>query len=197
MHSDSGMRLLYRELRVRYGGPTVEICYRPWKWPWKDEARRLHQVALPDCPTVVAGHSYGWGYGYKKFSKEWHRCHREVGLAIPVDPIPRVAEVLLPFNIWALTRWGKVKVRYARQVLAYRQVNNIPMGRDVCNGDSANFTRWVYGSEQAISKHAPRSHESWRRYDPDMTHSKIDDAPEIHEEVLGRIDSYIRAHRGE
>jgi hypothetical protein len=196
---DSHILRLHYQLRDEYQGlwPRAEILYRPWDAPWHHLARRLNRASIPGCPTVFLAHSYGCGWGLKRFEQQWRRCGRTVDLAILIDPIPRAFNVLFVGNLFSLTRWGVVRTR-ARHVLAVRQVNNIPAGRRVQlrNPDGQELEQWVYGSRSNIRRYAGSTSPSEIVYDDTVTHTTIDGRPVVQGMVMDRIRSYLAAIAG-
>ena len=197
---DSGMLQLHYAIRERYQGiwPKAEILYRPWNAPWSHLAKRLHKVAIPGCPTVFLGHSYGCGWGLKKFEKAWRRCGRKIDLAVLIDPVPRAFGWFLIGNLFALTRWGVVRT-WARQVRLVRQLNNIPMGRPakLMNPDDQAIERVIFGTDKKFARYVPNALIDELVHDDTIIHINIDSRPEVQDRVLAWVGKYLDALAGD
>ena len=195
VYTRSDVRCIYRELRQLYIGNQTEFHYGVWNGRWKDTAQRLHQVCTRTAHCVFIAHSWGCGHGYKVFEREWRKCGRIVDLAILIDPIPRPFRFFIPGNLWAMTSWGKVKVRNARNVLTFRQVNGRPMGRRVVDGMETYIERFVFGTTENMDKYAPRAVGDQRVYDETITHSTIDGDARVQSRLFTEIASKVMAWR--
>lgn len=195
----SGIRDLYWAMKEKYGAVEVEILYRTWNSKWKNIAGRLHQIMdLDNARTIFIGHSWGCGYGYRQFETEWEKCGRNVDLACLIDPVPRWFKWLIFLNpIGGLSRIGRFGVRNARQILLFRQVNNTPAGRDVkVNEQITTVTRWVYGSQPNLKKHAVRAHANFLIIDDNVTHGSMDEHDDVQSKICEKVESHVRAMEG-
>jgi pimeloyl-ACP methyl ester carboxylesterase len=194
-YSRSDIRSIYRELRQLYISPTTEFHYGVWNGQWKDTAERLHQVATRHARCVFVAHSWGCGHAYKVFERAWGKCGRSIDLAVLIDPVPRPFRLFVPGNLWAMTTWGKVKVKNAREVLAFRQTNGRPMGRRVVDGMETYIQRLAFGSKANLDKYAPRAIEPNRVYDETMHHESIDADERVQSRIFTEIASKVVAWR--
>ena len=193
-YTRSDIRRIYRELRQMYIRNDTEFHYGVWNGRWSDTAKRLHQVCLRQAHCIFVAHSWGCGHAYRIFEKAWAKCGRVVDLAVLIDPIPRPFRLFIPGNLWAMTRWGNVKVHNAREVLAFRQVNARPMGRRVVDG-MATIVRHAFGSQANLTKYAPHATGEGRIHDPDMNHESIDGDKRVQQMIFRSIASKVLAWR--
>lgn len=193
---NSGTLVRHHQIRAKYQGlwPQAEIMYRPWDAAWHHVARRLHKTSFRVCPTVFLGHSYGCGWGLKRFEQEWQRKGRKIDLAVLIDPVPRAFNLLLIGNLFSLTRWGVVRTR-ARHILLVRQVNDIPFGRPVKlkSPNDQEITQKVFGSAKNLARYAPDVHLDERVVDDYVTHTSIDERSDVGELVFKRLDAFLGA----
>jgi hypothetical protein len=193
---DSAVHTMHHSIRATYQGawPQAEILYRPWDAAWHHIARRLHKASVPGCPTVFLGHSYGCGWGLKRFEQEWQRKGRMVDLAMLIDPVPRAFNLFFIGNLFSLTRWGVVRTR-ARHVLLFRQVNFSPYGRKVQLKvpDDQELTQLVFGSARNLARYAPEVHLDERIVDDHITHNTIDGRAEVADAISAKLKSFLSA----
>ena len=140
------------------------------------------------------GHSWGCGHFYNDFAKEWGKLGRDIGLALLIDPVPRPFRVFVPLNAWALVPWGKFRIRHTRRVILWRQVNGPPYGRPAKAHAAVTVEQTVFGSTRNLIKHKAPVDD--RVVDPEMSHSRIDDAPDVTNRVYDEVESFINATRG-
>lgn len=198
-HEESGARTMHQQFRLKYQAafPLAEIIYRAWNAPWKSLARRLHQVALTHCPTIFVGHSWGCGHAYRKFEKEWHHCGRLVDRAFLIDPVPRPFG-FLPLrvaNVFSVFGGSSFRVSHARNVHAWRQVNNLPLGRRVVVPDAHTLQAVVMGTRKNVDRKKQRGDPAVEVLNPTVTHSSIDGLPSVQTVIHLEIESYISAIR--
>lgn len=194
-YTRSDIRSIYRTLRHQYISKTTEFHYDVWNGGWADTAERLHQVSTRSAHCIFIAHSWGCGHGYRVFEKAWRRCGRVVDLAVLIDPVPRPFRFFIPGNLFAMTSWGKIRVRNAREVLAFRQVNVRPMGRRVVDGRSTLITRTAFGGEADLDRYAPRSVGEGRIVDNEITHNSIDADERVQLSIFEILESKITAWR--
>ena len=194
-YTRSDIRHIYRHLRQSYIRNDTEFHYDVWNGRWKDTAQRLHQVCTRNARCIFIAHSWGCGHGYRVFEKAWRKCGRTVDLAILIDPIPRPFRIFVPGNLFALTSWGKIKVKNAHAVLAFRQVNARPMGRRVVNGPGTQIDRMAFGTGNSLDKYAPFAIGAGRIIDGDVTHNTIDADERVQQRIFETLDSKITAWR--
>ena len=173
-------------------GDRVRVYYRPWDTPWHHCARWLHKQATPECRTIFLGHSYGCGWGLKRFEQEWFRKGRLIDLAILIDPVPRAFNLFFFGNLFSLTRWGVVRTR-ARQVLLFRQVNDDPFGRPVrLKGEDQTLDTYIYGSAENLVRYAPSYPNVRQVIDDDVGHTTIDGLPNVRRIAYSRIRQLLQ-----
>lgn len=194
VYARSGIRRLYRYCRT-FANAHTEIMYDVWNGGWSGTARRIHQVATEDSHCVFIAHSWGCGLAFRKFAKQWRKLGRVVDLAILIDPVPRPFKLLIPLNIFAMTHWGKFKVKGVREVLAFHQYNNRPCGHRVVNSLAVEINQTALGSPEVLDKYAPWAVGGTRVVDEFVRHGTIDDHNVIHKEIHGLLDSKIKAWR--
>lgn len=194
-YTRSDIRSIYRTLRHQYISQTTEFHYDVWNGGWADTAERLHQVTTRTARCVFIAHSWGCGHGYKVFEKAWRKCGRVVDLAVLIDPVPRPFRFFIPGNVFALTSWGTIRVRNAREVLAFRQVNATPIGRWVKNGQATLINRTAFGSEANLERHAPRAVGEGRIVDNKIDHNSIDADERVQLVIFETLESKITAWR--
>lgn len=194
VYARSGIRQLYRRCR-EYANAHTEILYDEYNGGWAGTARRIHQVATTDTRCVFIAHSWGCGVAFKQFAKRWRKLGRVVDLAILIDPVPRPFKLLIPLNIFALTHWGRFRVRGVREVLAFHQFNNRPCGHQVVNSMATTIEQRAFGTTTDLDQYAPWAVGSQRVIDETVTHSTIDADQRVHDVILETLDSKIRAWR--
>ena len=194
VYARSGIRRLYRYARG-YQTNKTEIVYDEYNGGWDGTARRLHQVATGRCKTVFIAHSWGCGLAFKQFAKRWQRLGRVVDLAILIDPVPRPFKLLVPLNIFAVTHWGRFKVKGVREVLAFHQFNDRPCGHHVRNSMQSTLTQTAFGSPAVLDKYAPWAVGNSRIEDGRVTHNSIDDDLRVHEAIKEMLRSKVEAWR--
>ncbi len=190
----SGIRQLYRYCRG-YATATTEIIYDEYNGGWAGTARRLHQVATHDTKCVFIAHSWGCGVAFRQFSKAWIKLGRIVDLAILIDPVPRPFKILIPLNVFAMTHWGKFRVKSVREVLAFHQFNDRPCGHQIVNNMQATIVQKAFSSQATLDKYAPWSVGEFRIEDDLIKHNTIDDDPRVHGDIKDLLDSKIEAWR--
>jgi hypothetical protein len=193
---NSSIHQMHKSIRDTYQGvwPQAEIVYRPWDAAWHHIARRLHKTATSTCPTVFLGHSYGCGWGLKRFEQEWRRKGRTIDFACLIDPVPRAFNLFFIGNLFALTHWGVVRTR-SRHILLFRQVNDTPHGRPVKlkSPNNQEITQKVFGSAKNLAKYASDVHLDERVVDDYVTHTSIDGHAEVAELFFKRLEAFLGA----
>ncbi len=191
----TGIRYILRELDKNYPEHTTEIHYDVWNGSWKQRARRMDQICRPDVLTIGLGHSWGWGRGYQEFADEWARLGREIDLGICIDGVPYRFGLLVSRAINALWGNGPVRAPNTRDVVAFRQVNDRPMGRRVEVGEAATLQQTAFGTVERLSRYAPRGDGYRWVMDEKAQHKTMDEHEQVHTETFRAVASRIVARR--
>lgn len=177
------LRVVYNEL-AQYRSRDVDVSLCPFNADWKARAWRLHQNGERGAKIIFVGHSYGCGWGLKRFARFLDDNARDVSLAFLIDPVIRWFQFLTPLNVISLTRWGEFKLpANVHRTYTWRQVNASPPGRYV-RGDG-DVQRLVYGSKDMLAKYA-RPDES-QFVDATVTHETIDGLDEVREVIYDLV----------
>ena len=195
-YTRSDIRSIYRMSRQRFLDPVnTEMFYDVWNGHWKDTAIRLHQVCRRQAKCVFVAHSWGCGHAYKVFEKQWAKCGRVVDFASLIDPVPRPFRFFLPGNLWAMVPWGRFRVKNAREVLTFRQVNAGPFGRRVLAGATTSVEQYAYGGEYNLNKDAPLATGAGRIVDAQIDHESIDKDERVQKKLFEQMASKATAWR--
>ena len=197
----SGVREIQRrmdyEYASQYGYPWFEIVLRTWNHDWEYACRRWHQELVDDALIIVVAHSWGAGWGWRRFCKYMARAGRRVQQSHLMDPVKHYSifgSSWNPSNLVALTRWGEMKAPpNTEEVYLHRQLNQTPYGRHV-RADLTHQTLWqrVYGSDGVFEKHAPWVSQSQRVYRADVHHNNLDELKEVLDFTEERINEAVK-----
>lgn len=191
---DSDLNRLYWYLRKQHLSCEVEVCQRTFNYNWEAHAYSINREAQRGAVIMFVGHSYGVGWGLKRFAKYMHECGRSIDEAYLIDPVIRPFQYLLPVNaILAFTRIGNFYVpANVKRFYSWRQVNDSPYGRWTLpvSEDTTRIHSMCYGSQSMLAKHSQREEE--RYHDPVVTHSSIDGLESVHREIAGRVAALLR-----
>jgi len=94
---------------------------------WNDSVREMaallqrHSVPARDRRVIIAGYSWGAGFGAPRLAREVKRAGAIVDLLILIDPIYR-SKLPLAFRLLAFTTWFGIRIpANVKEVLIYRQ----------------------------------------------------------------------------
>lgn len=180
----SDLRSIYAALR-RYASPTVDVRLCSFNANWRAMADRIHQDSAAEAQVLFVGHSYGCGWGLRRFARFLDDNGRRVRLACLIDPVIRWFQFLTPLNLISLTRMGSFRLpRNVDAAHVWRQVNARPPGRYV-RGDGVVRGRVVFGSRDALRRWARCKEEPV--VDATVTHETIDGLMPVQRAILGLL----------
>lgn len=109
------------------------IMPREWNESVAEMAGLLRRHGLPagDRRVIIAGYSWGAGFGAPRLARELGRANTDVDLLILIDPIYR-SRLPLAFRLLAFTTWFGISIpANVRRVIIYRQRRDALKGTGV------------------------------------------------------------------
>lgn len=146
--SDSGMMRLWARLFRWRATSLAHAATLILPRRWKDDPeemthlleRHVHHTLPPRI--VIAGYSWGAGYGAIRLAKRLRKAGHDVDLMILVDPVYR-SRLPAGFRLLAFTTWFGIRVPdNVKNIIVWRQSNHGPRGTHIIAED-ANATTFI------------------------------------------------------
>lgn len=168
--SHTGTRLNFEEVRGLYQSGDCGVIYCEWHDDPKGHARELASQWVPGDVVTLCGYSWGCGNWVKKFLCELWKLRPIITVdhLIMVDPVVRSR---WPWMRWlAVSDWGEISLpANVRKSHIFYQRENEP------NASNVRIGSLIKRPDQRLF----------------VTHTKIDNAPEVTAKVLSVAAEYL------